>query len=253
MAASADKIDHGFVDEPAKYQRRVVAFYDVMGWQSKIDGAGTDSARITQLKNIVRLFATTRGEYGVGTPFNGRVTTFSDNVVVSAKPEADSLLTVVMRLAMMQFGAAQIGFLIRGGITIGDILHDEHVVFGPALNRAYQLEHAMADMARIVIDPETLGAFDKFNDLIGTEDGIHYIDPWTVKFAAIYLKIGNLKETTAEAQLTSILQYLGYELRQLKDGDKNIARLTWLYKKLLAQLGIEAANLDETINAMRRK
>jgi hypothetical protein len=245
------KESHAFVDEPAKYERRVVAFYDVMGWKSKIDRAGADSARITQLKNIVRLFSTTRGEYGVGTPFQGRITTFSDNVVVSANTDVNSLFTVIVRLGMMQFGAAQIGFLIRGGITIGDILHDEHVVFGPALNQAYLLECSKADKPRIVIDPAMLDELKKFNDLIGSEDGIHYIDPWTLKFAALYLKFGDRKEGAAQDQLISIMQYLSYELKQLPDDDINIARLNWLYKKLLAELGLPATNIDEALDAMR--
>lgn len=252
MTERTEKIDDAFVNESVKYERRVVAFYDIMGWRNKIELAGSDSSNITRLKNIVRLFAATQGEYGVGTQFNGRITTFSDNVVVSAEPGINSLLTVVARLATIQFGAAQMGFLIRGGITIGDILHDEYVVFGPALNQAYDLERLNADKPRIVIDPATLAAFDGFNDLIGVEGGVHYIDPWTLKFADLYVKLCNRKDVAAETEVTGILQYLGYELRQLKDGDKNIARLTWLYKKLLGQLGVRATNLDEMLDAMRR-
>jgi len=32
-------------------------FYDVMGWQSKIEAAGVDIEKITELKNVIRLFA----------------------------------------------------------------------------------------------------------------------------------------------------------------------------------------------------
>lgn len=123
-----------------------------MAWQSKIEITGIYGPSVTALKNIVRLFSNSRGAYGGGTEFEGRITTFSDKVVVSAKPGTSSSLTVVTRIAMVQLWAAQIGVLIRGGITIDDIFHDEHAVFGPAPNRAHQLEKCIADKPRIIID-----------------------------------------------------------------------------------------------------
>lgn len=242
--------DHAtFVDEPAQYERRIVAFYDVMGWQSKIERAGTDGARVTTLKNMARLFSATRGAYGSGTEFDGRITTFSDNVVVSAKPGPSSLLTVVMRLAMVQLWAAQIGFLIRGGITIGDIFHDEYVVFGPALNRAYQLEKRAADKPRIVVDLNCMSDFAPLADLINTGEDIPYVDPWTRKFGRL-LQV-TAKKASAEDELVLVLRYLGHELRELKNDEKNTLRLEWLFKKIVTEISGPIKNLDEAIEAIR--
>lgn len=234
-----------FVNEPAQYERRIVAFYDVMGWQSKIERAGTDDASVTTLKNIARLFSSTRGAYASGTEFDGRITTFSDNVVVSAKPGPNSLLTVVMRLAMVQLRAAQIGFLIRGGITIGDIFHDEYVVFGPALNRAHQLEKCIADRPRIVVDPNYMSEFAALSDLINTGEDAPYIDPWTRKFGQLLQVMAG--KAPAEDELVQILQYLGHELRELKNDQKNTRRLEWLYKKVITEISGPIDNLDELV------
>ena len=140
----ADPIQSGdkaaFVAEPAKYERRIAAFYDIMGWQKKIEAAGNVIAQVTMLKNIVRLFSSLQGEMHSGTTFATRVTTFSDNVVVSTVPSIHAMHTFVVHLARTQLMAAQFGCLLRGGMTVGNIFHDEHVVFGPALNRAYELE-----------------------------------------------------------------------------------------------------------------
>lgn len=42
--------------------------------------------------------------------------------------------------------------LIRGGITIGKIIHNEEMVFGPGINRAYELESKYAIYPRIIFD-----------------------------------------------------------------------------------------------------
>ena len=59
-----------------------------------------------------------------------------------------------MQLGLMQLIAASQGVWVRGGVTVGNILHDDDVVFGPALNRAYELESKVAKFPRIVLDVE---------------------------------------------------------------------------------------------------
>jgi len=44
------------------------------------------------------------------------------------------------------------GFIIRGAITIGDLYHDERIVFGPALNQAYEIESTIANYPRVIVD-----------------------------------------------------------------------------------------------------
>jgi hypothetical protein len=175
-----------FLEEPAQYERRAVAFFDVMGWRRKIEAAGSDGKRVTMLKNIVMLFTRLNDAYKDINPFAVRQSTFSDNVVVSTEASTHSIFTLLIRLAMTQFVAAELGSLIRGGVTIGDIVHDEHVVFGPGLVRAYMLESTVADTPRIIVDPECFEAFkgvQNLGQLVATEDGVHFLDPWTLQFA----------------------------------------------------------------------
>ncbi len=64
-----------------------------------------------------------------------RTTTFSDNIVIS-QPVSEMTRALVQQMAFVQIAALVNGFLVRGGITIGDIVHDDETVFGPALIRA---------------------------------------------------------------------------------------------------------------------
>ena len=90
----------------------------------------------------------------VEAPIN--VSTFSDNVVISTPVNQDNIPYFLRAIAIMQLLTASLNFLLRGGITVGDICHDDEVVFGPGLNRAYELESQISVVPRIVVDEEVL-------------------------------------------------------------------------------------------------
>jgi hypothetical protein len=90
-----------------------------------------------------------------------RITTFSDNAVISEPVEGPNFHLLLFRLGYMQVIASWSGLLIRGAVTIGDIVHDDSIVFGPALNRAYELESQQAIYPRIILDPDIGDGFGK--------------------------------------------------------------------------------------------
>jgi hypothetical protein len=232
-----------FIGEKVNYERRVVAFYDVMGWQNKIVEAGNDIEKITTLKNVVRIFSTAMmPENKDKWPFDFRQSTFSDNVVVSAVVEQQSVFNFLLRLGFTQLLSAYLGFFIRGGVTVGDIVHDEHVVFGPALNRAYQLEKEVADKPRIVLDPECmdpLGGASAFGSHVVTEDGVMFLDPWTRNTAgALWMITSAAQNTSIQSPDGLLAAPLFHVMNELKGPleEKNKVRLTWLQNRILAGL-----------------
>jgi hypothetical protein len=54
-------------------------------------------------------------------------------------------------LGRLAAAALKIGFLIRGGVTIGNLYHAQGIVFGPAMVEAYELESRTAVYPRIVV------------------------------------------------------------------------------------------------------
>jgi hypothetical protein len=80
-----------------------------------------------------------------------KVSTFSDNVVISQKPGQTRRCFLL--------GAAINGFLLRGGVTVGDVVHEDEIVFGPGLNRAYYLERKIARYPRFVLAPDCISEF----------------------------------------------------------------------------------------------
>jgi hypothetical protein len=129
-----DKLND-FLENPP-YDRKVVVFYDVLGWRNHILRAGNDPQRIGDLRRLILQHVRS---LPLRINLNLTVSTFSDNIVIS-QPVCEQTPRLITQLAMLQIAAAMGGFLLRGGVTIGEIVHDDECVFGPGLNRAYELE-----------------------------------------------------------------------------------------------------------------
>lgn len=138
----------------AEYETRVVIFIDILGWREIVNRSAEESDSFLKVINVAYNFkAVTEGLNTNGDdPFDTRITHFSDSLVISL-PETDARPE---RLEFFLLGlisaTAHLGLFIRGGITIGKIYHKEGMVFGPALNSAYELESKHAKYPRILLD-----------------------------------------------------------------------------------------------------
>ena len=90
-----------------------------------------------------------------------KITSFSDNIVISYSINV-SFLEAIYDLCSLQVLALNKGFLVRGGITIGDVRHVEKTLFGPGFIEAYRLESEVSIFPRVIFTQKTLTeAFDK--------------------------------------------------------------------------------------------
>jgi hypothetical protein len=233
------------------YERRVVVFYDMLGWRSEIADAGNDPAKIGNLRRLI-LSHTRVLSMPVKAPVN--VSTFSDNIVISTPVDRVNVPYLLRAIAIMQLMTTALHFLIRGGITVGNIYHDEEVVFGPAFNRAYELESQIAVYPRIIVEKEVLdiGAVEGFHTL---EDGVHFLDPFTSDFIKFWLDNSSDRDHSgnkfidagvpAAGKLPPLPGYVG--LQVILDGmkprirstleDKEYSKVVWLFDRIARRLG----------------
>jgi hypothetical protein len=133
------------------YEQRVVAYADILGWGD----ACKDLSKYPKLRTAAQAIAdharnfslktkeSLKGAVGVPPTFveqhsSVEFSFFSDNFAISVPPgRAESLFTI---LAWASNNLLLAGFLVRGGITMGDLYHDPNVIFGPALIEAVELE-----------------------------------------------------------------------------------------------------------------
>jgi hypothetical protein len=237
------------------YERRIVAYFDVLGWRSEIEQAANDPRRIARIAMVPQLFRRTISGMA-GQVSGAHLTSFSDSVIVSIPYEADRLQLSLEGLAKIQLGTAFAGFWLRGGITIGPLVHNEVFVFGPALNRAHELESKIAKYPRILIDRD-IEEFSKIEtDFVDSDAGWRFTDPFNMTFidsavrahvdSALIARFNEGANTTippvparvtSELLLSAVLQRVEGELKKAsrpKDREKHV----WLFNRIAPRLGL---------------
>jgi hypothetical protein len=146
------------------YQNRYVAFLDILGFTKLVQKSESDAATFDQLLGITRSLAETvkslASEYGALVDNEDIVcTAVSDSIVISIPEPADRNRTA--GLYTVAFGVIglcrklllDLEVLTRGGIARGRLYHKDGILFGSSFIDAYKLEHDVAKVARIVVDP----------------------------------------------------------------------------------------------------
>jgi len=188
-------------DELDKYEPHFTAFIDLLGFAEASIGA--DDITRSKVLDFLLSIASARGEFnfestpsenGSTTIIRPTISTFSDHIVISypLKRLSASLVADDSQVAMhvlhgfsemverIAVAALSIGFLIRGGVTIGNLYHSGGVVFGEAMVEAYQLESRTAIYPRVVLSQKVCSRTDwmkwgKINLRRGS-DGLYYFN-----------------------------------------------------------------------------
>lgn len=135
------------------FEKRAVAFVDVLGFKALVDKAAStnDLASLSELvdllsSSIPSLDATV--DKSVSKTLIPRHIYVSDCIILSA-PISDpsykfynGLSIVAMRVIQLSHLLLRAGYLIRGGISVGDVWHSDSNIVGPAYQEAFGLEHA---------------------------------------------------------------------------------------------------------------
>jgi len=228
---------------PITYEKRLVIFFDVMGWKIHVTAAGNDPEKVGQLALIPRLLKSLPVLQAAGSG-EARITSFSDCCVISLPYKREELSRVIYGLSNVFVGAACAGFLLRAGVTVGDIHQDNDLVFGPALNVAHALE-SNGMYPRIVLDeniPE-LTDVELVDGMLGKDEFGSFIDPYTLSFLkSDYMRKDSIPDGTvmglATDKAVTIYTILHFRLRDMLNkaqGEKAKKQVGWLYARVRNQ------------------
>jgi len=251
----------------AKYEVHFTAFVDFLGF-SEASAELDDQTRLAVLE-LLKALASLRSEFSAETielpngastyKINPAVSTFSDNIVISYPLQSVSSrfgnerltkLTILYQfhrlLSTIACDAVRIGFLIRGGATIGKLYHANGVIFGEALTEAADLERRTAIYPRVVLsskitlnqDWASEGLFIRKDD-----DGIYQLD--YISRMLFYSALpGDSWNANAKAWFESVVANVSANLTNLhRQGKLNeLAKWTWFAKRFRSGLeGLGAA------------
>jgi len=131
MASNYAQDDTGYLD-------RYVAFLDILGFSQLTEKADKHPNWRAWLRDCVAALHATVPPKVEATGF--RFVQFSDSIVLSAPRNAGGLNAVLWGTKLLANNMLGRGILLRGGIAAGHFHHDDHLMFGPALVRAYAFE-----------------------------------------------------------------------------------------------------------------
>lgn len=162
-----------------KYEERLVAFIDILGFKEIVKQSEKDPSKITLIYSVLNYLknweipekwnlkfieieedAQKKGVERFDIRGKTNSTAFSDSIVVSVKVDNDVnevASTLIVNLANIGAILFEQGILFRGGLTIGNIIHDENgTVFGQGLIDSYKLETNNAKYPRIILSDKLI-------------------------------------------------------------------------------------------------
>lgn len=137
------------------YEDRLVLFIDFLGFKEHVERSAADPAFLGRIVHALRQLRKIGLEQEVFA--SQQMTHFSDSVVLSFRiDERSAVFWMLNQIVLAVISMAESGFLVRGAVTIGPLLHTPEVLIGPAMNEAYRLESTEARFPRVIIDPEVV-------------------------------------------------------------------------------------------------
>jgi hypothetical protein len=183
-----------------KYEEQFTAFVDFLGFSEA--ASKTDEATRSKVLDLLLSLSTLRREFdlqstaqegGKKISLKPAISTFSDHVVISyplqpiyadTGPDGHIGAIFIMRqfndlLTRIAAAALRIGFLVRGGATIGKLYHAQGVVFGEALIDAFQIESRTSVYPRVVLSRQITSRSMWIQNAFGIlkdHDGLYHFD-----------------------------------------------------------------------------
>jgi hypothetical protein len=148
----------------------IVAFLDVLGFSESLQrtwGSENDTLeKVLSLKDAIvtskRLAFNAQGYPRKSLGFS-ETSLFSDSIIICASVHSDAeriyafppFMAMVAKVQDACECAAKLGFVLRGGVELGEVYWDGNDAIGPAFLDAYALENK-AGSARVLIGPKIM-------------------------------------------------------------------------------------------------
>ncbi len=156
-----------------EYERRVVAFLDVLGFSQLVEQADQVEER---RESILTIISTLRETLARNPRVGFEFTQFSDSIVISAGLNLYGINAVFSGCRMLAVNLIQRGILLRGGIAVGNLTHTDDVLFGTGLLKAYGCDASGAP-PRIALHSTMKDAVDDYSAMYGLSEQVirdHY-------------------------------------------------------------------------------
>jgi hypothetical protein len=146
---------HGYVD-------RYCAFIDILGFRGLIDGLKGNSNQFLTLREMLKKVHAPVALPTMNWHTDFRAQSISDAVAISTLATDGGLVRLFQAIEELAIDLLEEGYFIRGALVKGKLYHDDKMVFGEALVRAFELENNVARYPRVMITRDVMADIDKF-------------------------------------------------------------------------------------------
>lgn len=134
------------------FEERAVAFIDILGFKNIVNLAASDSRKQNELGKLISLLSNAVPQLNLMLHINvpkeiiPEYIYISDCIILSTpllskeRGNHRGLSILVMRVIQIANLMRSNGYLIRGGISVGQVWHSESNIVGPAYQEAYKIE-----------------------------------------------------------------------------------------------------------------
>lgn len=150
----------------------IVAYIDLLGFSNKIKAADQQLA-MNKLHNLYTFSIDLTKDIQIDENKDIQFKIFSDNIIIAKKLSNEifqrkrDIKSLLMCAGHFQELAASdsVGWLLRGGISIGQLFIDDAMVWGEALLKSYYLEDKIANYPRIIIEKKVVNEIKQDSQL----------------------------------------------------------------------------------------
>lgn len=215
-----------------RYEKRIIAFIDILGFKNIV----RSEYECEKVNAILKLpYYIRKDELHKISKLSGvMMTSIYDSIVISVKISDPSAMNKIVRMVtvLVQSLLNYAGILLRGGIALGKVFHDEEVVYGPGLVNAYELESKLAIYPRIIISEKDLdeivyqhkqvSAESNYEKFKKDKDGMLYLDIFKLSNKSELYKYLDVLEESATTDILRVRQKKDWLKQEIKDHIVNI-------------------------------
>lgn len=236
------------------YKSRYIAFLDILGFKNLVCQSESNQQTLNIINEALDYTSRVQNENYEGdwsmVDLGKQVSVFSDSVVISyemTRPGAGFF--VLMDLIYICNDLLGVGIPVRGGVTVGLLVHQNNKCFGPAMVEAYGIESEVAIYPRIVVDPRVI-EYDlqykgKNNTVefeekyikslieIDERDGCIYLD-----YLSQYNEFNDFE--TYQWYICNVRNFIINSIQEFSSNQKILLKYEWLknyYNKTILKLG----------------
>ena len=228
-----------------EYENRLVLFLDFLGFSSLVERSVSEPRILSEICSAID--AVRNHSNITSHHLTHQVTQFSDSLVLSFRIDEESgVFGMINNIALILINLAERGFLARGAVTVGQLLHTDNHVVGPALVRAYELESSSAKNPRVIVEPEVIASAGRFRaDQHTAREEINYVRSYLTKDDDELEYIDYISWSAvvdaAGADYDAYPQYLEVISRLIAEGLEHdnpsvLRKYVWLHSKYLASI-----------------